>query len=265
MSMDIGISQLICADMGIEEFLSAAKTAGYESVELAMKKETPLSGSTTDGELAAIVEQAKTHAVSIDSITIGHCTGNLLDQGEAQARSIEETAFALEAASKLGASAALHTLGSLRADLYYDDAYRNAVDSLKALAPTAERLGVDLAFEFVWNGFLFSPMEVRRFLDEVGSASVGFYFDPGNMAVFQFPQHWVRIIGHHIKRVHLKDWRGRALNGAWTPLLEGEVDFAAVMGELHAAGYDGPLVSEVSTSLASLEATAQAMRTIRAL
>ena len=40
---------------------------------------------------------------------------------------------------------------------------------------------------------------------------------------------------------------------------------AAVMRELHAVGYDGPLVSEVSTSLASLEATARAMRNIRAL
>ena len=66
---------------------------------------------------------------------------------------------------------------------------------LRKLAPVAAKLKVALAFEFVWNGFLFSPMEAARFLDEVGSDYVGFYFDPGNMAVFQFPHHWVRILG----------------------------------------------------------------------
>src|SRR5205085_11547615 len=106
------------------------------------------------------------------------------------------------AAMEIGCT--LHTLGRLRADLYYDDAYRNAVDSLRQLAPAAAELGVSIAIEFVWNGFLFSPLEMRRFLDEIASPYIGFYFDPGNMAVFQFPHHWVRIVGRHIKMVHLK-------------------------------------------------------------
>jgi len=136
---------------------------------------------------------------------------------------------------------------------------------LKAIAPHAERLGVTLAVEFVWNGFLFSPVEMKNLLDEVGSDRIGFYFDPGNMAVFQYPHHWVRAVGAHIKMVHMKDWRGNALNGGWTPLLEGEVDFAAIMRELRAAGYDGPLISEVEPSMASLDDTAKAIARIAAL
>jgi hexulose-6-phosphate isomerase len=230
-----------------------------------MKATGPLTGEASDADLAAIVDLSRENGLPITSLTVNHCTGNLLDSGEAQQRSIEETEFGLRAAAKLGAPVILHTLGRFSADLYYDDAYRNAVDSLKKLAATAEKLDVSIAFEFVWNGFLFSPMEVRRFLDEIGSDHVGFYFDPGNMAVFQFPQHWVRIIGSHIKRVHLKDWKGRALNGEWTPLLEGEVDFKAVMCELRNAGYAGPLISEVAPSLASFDDTAQTMRKIVAM
>ncbi|MEZ4621441.1 MAG: TIM barrel protein [Caldilineaceae bacterium] len=116
----------------------------------------------------------------------------------------------LQIAAGLGIGCTLHTLGRLRPDLYYDDAYRNGVRSLQAIAETAEALGVALAVEFVWNGFLFSPLEMRHFLDEVGSPQIGFYFDPGNMAVFQYPHHWVCIVGDHIKMVHLKDWQGRA-------------------------------------------------------
>ncbi len=260
--MRIGISQLILPDASMEEFFTRAAEAGYEVVELSMKAQGPLTGETDDARLAEIVSLAENSGLPIASITINHCTGNLLDSGEAQRRGIEETKHGLETAAKLGAPCALHTLGRLSADLYYDDAYRNAVQALREIARTAGDLKVDLAFEFVWNGFLFSPLEVKHFLDEVNSPHVGFYFDPGNMAVFQFPHHWVRIIGTHIKRVHLKDWKGRALNGQWTPLLEGAVDFAAVMRELRNTGYNGPLISEVDPGLASLEDTVAATRKI---
>ncbi|NLF15750.1 MAG: sugar phosphate isomerase/epimerase [Lentisphaerae bacterium] len=261
----IGISQLIAGNRSTEEFLVAARDNGYEAVELSLRPQGGLTPQTTPAELDAIAERARALGLTIASVTLGHCTGNLLATGADQETSITQTAAGLEMAARLGAPVALHTLGRLSPDLYYDDAYRHAVAALRRLAPTAERLGVAIAFEFVWNGFLFSPMEVARFLDEVGSPAVGFYFDPGNMAVFQFPHHWVRIVGRRIKRVHLKDWKGNALNGGWTPLQEGAVDFARVMAELRAAGYTGPLISEVPESLATLSATADAIRRIRAL
>ena len=159
----------------------------------------------------------------------------------------------------------LHTLGRFTPELYYEDAYNNAIANLKKLSKDAERLNVTIAIEFIWNGFLFSPLEMRNLLEAIGSPNVGFYFDPGNMAVFQFPQHWVRALGHHVKHVHLKDWKGRALKGEWTPLMQGECNFPAIIQELRAAGYQGPLVSEVSESLASWEETAKTMRKIAEL
>jgi hexulose-6-phosphate isomerase len=258
--MEIGISQLICGNLSMREFFAAAKEAGYDTVELSMKTSGPLTGEVTPEGVAEIRDLAVEFDLPVSSLTINHLTGNLLDSGESQDTGIKEIAFGLQVAAQLGATAALTTLGRFTSTLYYDDAYRNGVESLRRLAPTAEKLGVALAYEFIWNGFCFSPMEVKQFLDEVGSPAVGFYFDPGNMAVFQFPHHWVRIVGKHIKRVHLKDWKGRALNGEWTALLAGEVDFPAVMRELRAIGYDGPLVSEVAPSLASLADTAATAR-----
>jgi len=263
--MNVGISQLAVGAMPLDEFFPAASNAGYDVVELSMLPSGPITGATSDADIAAILELSRAASLPVAALTINHCTGNLLDSGQARETSIEETIFGLEVAAKLGAPVTLHTLGRFSSDLYYDDAYHNAVAALKKLAPVAQRLGVDLAVEFVWNGFLFSPMEVARFLDDVGSNSIGFYFDPGNMAVFQFPHHWVRIIGRRIKRVHMKDWRGGPLNGDWTAPQEGEVDFARIMTELRVAGYDGPLISEVPPSLASLEQTAAAIRRIIAL
>lgn len=263
--MQVGVSQLILPDLTVRDFAAQAASSGYEVVELSLKREGELSPNASDAELKQIADDVRGAGVEPVSIVHSHCTGNLLDSGEAQRKSIDETCRGLEVAATMGIGCTLHTLGRFSAELYYDDAYKNAVASLKEIARTAEKVGVTLAVEQIWNGFLFSPLEMRRFLDEVGSERIGFYFDPGNMAVFHFPQHWVKIVGERVKMVHLKDWQGRALNGGWTPLLEGEVDFAAVNRELRAIGYDGPMISEVSPSQASLADTATAIRKIIAM
>lgn len=263
--MQVGLSQLILPDLSVREFAEQASAAGYEVVELKLSREGELSVERSDEELKSVADAVRNAGAEPVSVVHGQCTGNLLDSGEAQRISIEETCRGLRAAAAMGIGCSLHTLGKFSADLYYDDAYKNGVASLKEIAQTAEEVGVNLAVEQVWNGFLFSPLEMKQFLDEVGSKRIGFYFDPGNMAVFHFPQHWARIVGPHIKMVHLKDWQGRALNGGWTPLLEGEVDFAAVNRELRAHGYDGPMISEVSPTQASLADTAQAIRKIIAM
>lgn len=260
--MQVGISQLIARDMPLTDFLAQAAQSGYEVVELCMRQQGDLTPATAPDQLAQIVASAQEQNLALVSMTHSHCTGNLLDSGTPQQTSIRETEAGLRAAAALGIGCTLHTLGSLRPDLYYDDAYRNGVQSLQQIAETAEQLQVSLAVEFVWNGFLFSPLEMKHFLDEVNSPYIGFYFDPGNMAVFQYPHHWVRIVGQHIKMVHLKDWQGRALNGGWPALLAGEVDYVAMNRELRAIGYDGPMISEVPSNVASWAETASAIRKI---
>ncbi len=263
--MKVGVTQIVISDQTTLQFIDSAADAGYECVELAMRPGSDLTLATSPIELGRFAEHAKSRNIELSSLAMLHCTGNLLDDGDERQRSIDETIAALHAAKVMGIGCTLHTLGRLRPDLYYDDAYRNAVTSLKQLAPHAEALGIDIALEFVWNGFLFSPLEMRQLLDEVASPRIGFYFDPGNMAVHQYPHHWVRICRRHIKMVHLKDWKGGPLNGDWPALLEGEIDYAAMNAELRLAGYDGPMISEVPPQVASLEDTAAAIRRIIAM
>jgi len=263
--MQSGITQCAMWGSTTTDFIAAAGAAGYDVVELMLAGTGELTTSTDAAGLAAIRQQAADAGVSIFSVAMLHASATPVQGGDAQATCLEELAAGLEVAKALGASNTLLTLGRIAPDLYYDVAYANAVDTLQKLGPIAEAAGVDVAIEFVWNGFLFSPMEMRRFLDEVNHPRIGFYFDPGNMAIFNVPQHWVRIVGHHTKKVHLKDWTGGGQNGKWTALQEGDVDFPAVMAELRAIGYDGPLVSEVEPALASLEDTLAAMKRIAAL
>jgi sugar phosphate isomerase/epimerase len=120
--MQVGISQLIAGDLPLAEFFQQAAPAGYEVVEVCMRRQGELTPASTPGQLAQIVAAAKAQGVALVSLTHSHCTGNLLDAGPPQQTSIRETEAGLRAAAAMGISCTLHTLGSLRPDLYYDDA-----------------------------------------------------------------------------------------------------------------------------------------------
>ena len=63
----------------------------------------------------------------------------------------------------------------------------------------AKAADVTIGIENVWNRFLLSPLETRRFLDEIGSDYVGMYLDVGNAVYIGYPEQWIEILGHRIK------------------------------------------------------------------
>jgi len=265
----VGLSALVTPrEWSFAELVRQAKATGYEALEVVPREGSELTLDTPADALAELRRIADGEGIEITSLCgSGGKPRNLMASDEAErSAGIETTKAMLRTAKELGADTILHTLGGRPdADLYYHVAYANALRSLQQLAPFAEELGVNIAVEYVWNGFLTSPLEMAQFLDQAASPRVGFYFDPGNMRIFHHSEHWARICGRHIKKVHAKDfsWENRVVQ--WPPLLQGQVNFAAVMRELVAAGYDGPLVSEVPPSVASLADTAAAIRTLVAM
>jgi len=267
--MKVGLSGIITPrDWSFAELVRQAKATGYECIEVVPREGSEITLDTPEAALAGLAKLAAGEGIAIASLCGGGGKpANLMTSDDAERRAGVETAKAmLRAAKALGADTILHTLGGRPSpDLYYHVAYANALRSLQEIAPFAEEIGVNLGVEYVWNGFLTSPLEMAQFLDQVASPRVGFYFDPGNMRIFHHSEHWARLCGRHIKKVHAKDfsWQGHVVQ--WPPLLKGQVNFPAVMKELRAAGYDDALISEVPPSIAPLEETAQAIRTIIAM
>lgn len=120
-----------------------------------------------------------------------------------------------------------------------------------ALGLTAERAdaareGVRIGIENVWNGFLLSPLETARLVDEVDSEWFGVYFDVGNVMHIGLPQQWIEILAGRIFKIHLSDYRrGQAGLGAFVDLFAGDVDFKAVAAALQRIGYDDWLTLEM--------------------
>lgn len=75
---------------------------------------------------------------------------------------------------------------------------------------------------------------------------VGAFFDVGNVIYSGYPEHWIKILGSRIKKVHFKDYR-RDAGGLYgfVDLLAGDVDYKKVMDELKKAGYNNYVVAEM--------------------
>ena len=262
--MKVGLSAIITPrEWSFAETVQNAGKAGYEALEVLITDEGDLTMSTSEADCQKLAAIAADEGIELASVcaSVREQPKDLITNDDAiRAASIETVKRCLAATRAMGVDTMLLTIGALNDDLYYNEAYANALKSLQLIAPVAEDLGVNVAVEYVWNKFLLSPMEFARFCDEVASPRVGLFFDTGNMVVFGYPQHWVRICGKHVMKVHFKDFKRQGYE--WTPLLKGDVRFPEVMAELRKIGYDGALLSEVAPSIASLEDTAAAIRQI---
>ena len=127
----------------------------------------------------------------------------------------------------------------------YRDAYKRSQENIRKLIPDAEKHGIKIAIEEVWNKFLLSPLEFARYIDEFESPWVGAYFDVGNVVEFAYPEEWIRELGKRILKIHIKEYAKR--NRFSYRLGEGkEIDWSAVRSALIEVGYDGWITAEVS-------------------
>ncbi len=126
----------------------------------------------------------------------------------------------------------------------YSDAWDRSQKAIRTLIPIAERAGVKLAIEEVWNRFLLSPLEFARYIDDFQSPAVGAYFDVGNIVEYGYPQEWIRTLGKRILKIHIKEY---AKPNRFDYLLtEGkEINWPDVRQALIDVGYEGWITAEV--------------------
>ena len=118
---------------------------------------------------------------------------------------------------------------------------------MKSVRCEIDSQSVFVGLENVWNGFFLSPFDMARFIDELDSPKIGAYFDVGNVAVFSQPEHWIEVLGNRIGKIHVKDFllKGGKFSGSFVNLMQGSINWNAVVKELQSAGYDGFLTAEL--------------------
>lgn len=249
--------------VSIEQCMRIAKDAGFEGIELALAAKGELNIESSEEQILSIRQKSEEIGIKINSLATGlywqfSLTSNREDIREKARWLVKKQ---IDTAALLGADTILVCPGTVGVDfkpeevvpdadpndffagseiIDYDVAYERARDALIELAPYAQKKGIVMGIENIWNKFLLSPMEMRNFLDEINSPYVGAFLDVGNMMLFGYPEHWIKILGKRIKKVHFKDYRRDAKGLAgFVDLLAGDVDWVKVVAGLEAIGYEG--------------------------
>ncbi len=254
-----------------KETFAAWKEAGFEGMEATKWQALPR-------EAAAARETARSFGMRIHSVLFGW--GKLNGGETALSESVTKMEIALRAAQDYGADTVLFVpcrIGGMPIprprdfDIRFDEdsghleqvvagdnsryekyieAHNHAVDAsregVKRLIPTAEKTGVVVALENVWNNLWVTPSLFTNFVASFDSPWVKAYFDIGNHVKYAPPQDWIRALDKLIVKCHVKDFKLSAdrNSGKFCNIRDGSVDWPAVRKALEEIDYNGWMTIE---------------------
>jgi len=260
-----------------EETLTDWKAAGFEGMESNKWDVSPQ-------EAVAARKVAEKLAMRIHSVLRGWTNFNSSERGQV-AKDIASVETALRAAQGYGADALLLVPCKVRGipvpeawefDIEFDEKtghvrrvvkgdnskYQEYIEAqnfatdvsrraVRRLIPVAEKTGVIIALENVWNNLWVTPALFANFIASFKSPWVQAYFDIGNHVKYAMPEEWIRALGKLIVKIHVKDFK---LNpdghgGRFVDIRDGSVDWPLVRKELDRIGYNGWMTIEGSGKL----------------
>jgi hexulose-6-phosphate isomerase len=249
-----------------EKLLVEIKAAGFNGMESLDSQATPEQAEKTRAAAEAL-------GLRIHSVLFGWADLNKGD--EALAAGVARMETALRAAKAYGAETVLFVpcrIGGMdmpapwEFDIRFDEktghlkqvvagdnakyakyieAHDAAVDASRKgvtkLIPTAEKTGIKIAIENVWNNLWVMPQLHANFISSFDSPWVRAYFDIGNHVKYAPPQQWIRTLGKLIAKCHAKDFKLNANghDGKFVEIRDGSIDWPVVRQALIEIGYHG--------------------------
>ncbi|WP_226528950.1 sugar phosphate isomerase/epimerase family protein [Metabacillus niabensis] len=235
----------------LEQVFEYSLDAGFDAVELNVYDAggIGLTMETTEEEAKQIVKLADTYDLKVKSLStsllwkcpLSHPDGAIREQG----RKVVEKQIQLAAVMEI--DTVLVVPGVVTETITYSECYDRSQIELRKLLPLAEKNNVTIGIENVWNKFLLSPLEMVNYIDELNSDYAGAYFDVGNVLQFGYPEQWIRMLGHRIKRIHVKDFNTSVGNiTGFVPLLAGDVNWRNVIEALKEIDYNDTITAEIT-------------------
>ncbi|KUK78358.1 MAG: Xylose isomerase domain-containing protein TIM barrel [Proteiniphilum acetatigenes] len=237
---------MIKEELSLTDKFKLAVDLGFDGVEL---------NSPVDFSMSEIINAKAKSGIELPSVVNkDHWSSPLSDPNpEVRKKCIESVAKSLREVKELGGDTVLVVPGVVNEKVPYEQAYITSQNSIRELIPYAEETGMQIALENVWNNFLLSPVEAKRYVDEINHPLVGWYFDIGNVLRYGWPEHWIRTLNRRIMKLHIKEFSRELMNskGLWegfkVDLLKGDNNWPVVMKAVSEISYQGGwLTAEVS-------------------
>lgn len=229
---------MIKEDLSVADKFKLVKDLGFDGVEL---------NSPTELDKNEILEAKAKSGIELPSVVNkDHWKMPLTDPDpEVRKKIIQSVAQSLQEVKDFGGDTVLVVPGVVNEKVGYEQAYITALDSIRLLIPYAEKTGMQIALENVWNNFLLSPLEAKRFIDEINHPLVGWYFDMGNVLRYGWPEQWIKTLNSRIMKLHIKEYSRELMNkkGLWegfnVNLLEGDNNWPVVMKAVSQINHKG--------------------------
>jgi len=247
-------SRAFGAGKPVTDALKETKRAGFQGMELVIDLKFHPSIDITEEDCKKILEESKKAAINITSLSTGIAWKYSLtdDDPKIREKSLEYHRRYLQIANWLEQDTVLFIPGAVDIlnpevlPVSYEIVYKRSIEAIHSLLPLAEKLRISLAIENVWNKFLLSPLEMRDYIDQFKTEYVSAYVDVANMLPYGYPEHWIKILGKRIKRIHFKDFKKSigTVKG-FCRILKGDVNYPEVMKSLRDINYNGPVTAEI--------------------
>lgn len=229
---------MIKEDLSLLDKFKLVKDLGFDGIEF---------NSPLDIPLKDLLEARDKTGIEVPSTVNKDHWGKPISDPDPAVRkfTIDSMAKSLEQTKELGGDTVLLVPGVVSDTVSYKTAYGNALDSIRKMISHAEKTGVKIALENVWNNFILSPIEAKDFLDKIDHPLVGWYFDLGNILRYGWPDHWLEVLGDKVFKLHVKEYSKKIMNeeglgkGFNVELTQGDVNWPQVMKTIKDINYKG--------------------------
>lgn len=237
---------MIKEELSLTDKFKLVKELGFDGVEL---------NSPVDFNMSEILDAKSKSGIELPTVVNkDHWSSPLSDPDPAvRKKCIDSVIKSLQEVKEMGGDTVLVVPGVVNEKVSYEQAYITSQQSIRELIPYAEKTGMQIAVENVWNNFLISPVEAKRFIDEINHSLVGWYFDIGNVLRYGWPEHWIKTLNSRIMKLHIKEFSRELMNskGLWegfnVDLLKGDNNWPVVMKAVREINHQGGwLTAEVN-------------------
>ena len=241
------------SDMPVEEAIYLLAECGYHAIDISLELEPPfnpvpaphMSPYDNKSKRKLIMNSANKSGIAI--ATLNAHTNICARDSHSRLTNIKFLEGALELAADLEVPIVVTSGGGKDAYGYEKWFFEWAIDTLRNVLQTAEKLGIKLAIEAGSPpGCLIYNIEtMHKLLNSDGLESLRVLFDPahyfirGDSPIDAFKAFYDRIV-----HMHAKDATGNPENIVFPPLGEGEIDFDTLFDEMSSLGYDGYIAAE---------------------
>jgi len=222
-------------DLGYRELGKTLHDAGFDGVDLTVRKGGHVLPERAASDLPRAVEEIRAAGVEVPMITT-----ELTSAGDPSARPILSTAARLRIPC--------FKLGYWR---YGDDPLADAAKAggdLRELAALAGEFGITAGFHNHPRYVGLAGWDSRPLLDRLDPKSIGYYYDANNATEEGGVMGWevtLRLALPRLKMVACKDFYWSKVNGKWSttacPMGEGMVNWPRVFAILAGARFAGPI------------------------